>query len=87
MATDSQGNPLERNNEDAQRILQSIRDAHKQADLVIVYEHNHIFDKPFGTIFSEELPERLVPPDVAQAMDARGSRCGRRYRRDAWLHP
>ena len=36
--------------------------AHKQADLVIVYEHNHIFDKPFGTIFSEELPERLVPP-------------------------
>ncbi len=62
MATDSQGNPLERDDEDAQRILQSIRDAHKQADLVIVYEHNHIFDKPFGTIFSEELPERLVPP-------------------------
>ena len=28
-----------------------------------MYQHNHVFDKPFGTIFSEELPERLVPPD------------------------
>ena len=61
-ATDSQGNPLERDDEDAQRILQSIRNAHKQAEFVIVYQHNHIYDKPFGTIFSEELPERLVPP-------------------------
>src|SRR5271156_49671 len=51
------------NPEDAQRILQSIRDARKQADLVIVYEHNHVFDKPFGTIMLEELPERLAPPD------------------------
>jgi poly-gamma-glutamate capsule biosynthesis protein CapA/YwtB (metallophosphatase superfamily) len=49
--------------EDAQRILQSIRDAAKQASLVIVYEHNHVFDKPFGTIMREELPERLAPPD------------------------
>ena len=48
--------------EDAQRILQSIRDASKRADLVIVYEHNHVFDKPFGTIMLEELPERLAPP-------------------------
>jgi poly-gamma-glutamate synthesis protein (capsule biosynthesis protein) len=59
---DQYGLPLDRNQEDAQRILQSIRNARKQADLVIVYQHNHIFDKPFGTIFSEELPERLVPP-------------------------
>jgi poly-gamma-glutamate capsule biosynthesis protein CapA/YwtB (metallophosphatase superfamily) len=51
------------NEEDAQRILQSIRDASKRADLVIVYQHNHIYDKPFGTIFAEELPDRLVPPD------------------------
>jgi poly-gamma-glutamate capsule biosynthesis protein CapA/YwtB (metallophosphatase superfamily) len=51
------------NQEDAQRILQSIRDARKQADLVIVYEHNHVFDKPFLTIMREELPERLAPPD------------------------
>lgn len=51
------------NEEDAQRILQSIRDARKQADLVIVYQHNHIFDKPFGTIMREELPERLAPPE------------------------
>ena len=51
------------NAEDARRILQSIRDARQQADLVIVYQHNHVFDKPFVTIMSEELPERLSPPD------------------------
>jgi poly-gamma-glutamate capsule biosynthesis protein CapA/YwtB (metallophosphatase superfamily) len=51
------------NAEDAQRILRSIRDASTHADLVIVYQHNHVFDKPFGTIMREELPERLVPPD------------------------
>src|SRR5690242_10292549 len=47
------------NKEDAQRILQSIRKASTSADLVIVYQHNHVFDKPFGTIMREELPERL----------------------------
>jgi poly-gamma-glutamate capsule biosynthesis protein CapA/YwtB (metallophosphatase superfamily) len=47
------------NHEDAQRILQSIRTAQTQADLV-VYQHNHVFDKPFRTIMFEELPERLV---------------------------
>jgi poly-gamma-glutamate capsule biosynthesis protein CapA/YwtB (metallophosphatase superfamily) len=51
------------NEEDTGRILQSIRDAKKQADLVIVYEHNHVFSKPFQTIMLEELPERLGPPD------------------------
>jgi poly-gamma-glutamate synthesis protein (capsule biosynthesis protein) len=51
------------NEEDAQRILQSIRNAKKQADLVIVYQHNHVFDKAFRTIMLEELPERLGPPD------------------------
>ena len=51
------------NPEDAQRILQSIRNAGERADLVIVYQHNHVFDKPFRTIMGEELPERLVPPD------------------------
>jgi poly-gamma-glutamate capsule biosynthesis protein CapA/YwtB (metallophosphatase superfamily) len=51
------------NEEDTQRILQSIREASKKADLVIVYEHNHVFDKPFRTIMLEELPERLGPPD------------------------
>jgi poly-gamma-glutamate capsule biosynthesis protein CapA/YwtB (metallophosphatase superfamily) len=51
------------NQEDAQRILQSIRDAASRADLVIVYQHNHVYDKPFATIFAEELPDRLVPPD------------------------
>jgi poly-gamma-glutamate capsule biosynthesis protein CapA/YwtB (metallophosphatase superfamily) len=61
LTSDRYGIPLERNEEDARRILQSIRSAHERADLVIVYQHNHIYDKPFGTIFSEELPERLVP--------------------------
>jgi poly-gamma-glutamate synthesis protein (capsule biosynthesis protein) len=61
LTSDRYGLPLKRNEEDAQRILQSIRSAHKQADLVIVYQHNHIYEKPFGTIFAEELLERLVP--------------------------
>lgn len=51
------------NEQDSQRILQSIREARKKADLVIVYEHNHVFDKPFQTIMLEELPERLGPPE------------------------
>ena len=50
------------NEEDAKRILQSIRDTGKRADLVIAYQHNHVFDKPFMTIFREGLPERLAPP-------------------------
>jgi poly-gamma-glutamate synthesis protein (capsule biosynthesis protein) len=50
------------NGEDTRRILQSIREARKNADLVIVYQHNHVFDKPFQTIMLEELPERLGPP-------------------------
>src|SRR6202166_2537924 len=32
------------NQEDSQRILQSIRDARQHADLVIVYQHNHVLD-------------------------------------------
>jgi poly-gamma-glutamate capsule biosynthesis protein CapA/YwtB (metallophosphatase superfamily) len=51
------------NEEDAERILQSIRNASKQSDVVIVYQHNHLYDKPFKTMMAEELPERLVPPD------------------------
>jgi poly-gamma-glutamate capsule biosynthesis protein CapA/YwtB (metallophosphatase superfamily) len=51
------------NAEDTQRILGSIREAKQHADLVIVYEHNHVFPRPFQTIMLEELPERLGPPD------------------------
>jgi poly-gamma-glutamate capsule biosynthesis protein CapA/YwtB (metallophosphatase superfamily) len=52
------------NAEDKQRILQSIRDARQHADVVIVYEHNHVFfNRPFTTLFLEELPERLAPAD------------------------
>jgi poly-gamma-glutamate capsule biosynthesis protein CapA/YwtB (metallophosphatase superfamily) len=49
------------NEEDSKRILGSITEASKKADLVIVYEHNHVFDLPFGTIFVEGLPDRLKP--------------------------
>jgi poly-gamma-glutamate capsule biosynthesis protein CapA/YwtB (metallophosphatase superfamily) len=52
------------NAEDAQRILASIRVASTKADLVIVYEHNHVFgDVPFTTMMIEELPERLRPAE------------------------
>jgi poly-gamma-glutamate capsule biosynthesis protein CapA/YwtB (metallophosphatase superfamily) len=51
------------NEEDTTRILQSIREARKKADLVIVYEHNHVFAKPFQIMMLEELPIRLAPPD------------------------
>jgi poly-gamma-glutamate capsule biosynthesis protein CapA/YwtB (metallophosphatase superfamily) len=50
------------NPEDARRILQSIRDARQRADLVIVYQHNHVFgNHSFSTIFTEGMPERLTP--------------------------
>ena len=48
--------------EDAARILSSIRTARQHADLVIVYQHNHVFgDKAFATLFNEGMPERLAP--------------------------
>jgi poly-gamma-glutamate synthesis protein (capsule biosynthesis protein) len=48
--------------EDAERILHSIREAKQRADLVIVYQHNHVFgNKSFSTIFSEGMAERLAP--------------------------
>ena len=50
------------NPDDARRILQSIRDARQRADLVIVYQHNHVFgNHSFSTIFTEGMPERLAP--------------------------
>jgi len=58
------GMPNKPNQEDAQRILQSIRNARQHADLVIVYQHNHVFsNRPFLTVFEEGLPERLAPND------------------------
>jgi poly-gamma-glutamate capsule biosynthesis protein CapA/YwtB (metallophosphatase superfamily) len=52
------------NQVDSQRILQSIRDARQHADLVIVYQHNHVFgNHSFTTIFTEGMPERLAPND------------------------
>jgi poly-gamma-glutamate capsule biosynthesis protein CapA/YwtB (metallophosphatase superfamily) len=50
------------NAEDARRILQSIREARRHADVVIVYEHNHVFGNvAFTNLFTEGLPERLAP--------------------------
>ena len=55
------------NHEDAQRILQSIRDARQHADLVIVYQHNHVFaNHSFTTIFTEGMHERLAPNEWLQ---------------------
>ena len=52
------------NAEDHDRILSRIREARQHADLIIVYEHNHVFlNRPFLTMFDEELPERLAPAD------------------------
>lgn len=52
------------NPEDERRILQSIREARQHADLVIVYQHNHVFgNKAFSTLFIEGMPERLAPND------------------------
>jgi len=52
------------NREDSQRILQNIREARKHADLVIVYQHNHVFSNhSFATIFTEGMQERLEPND------------------------
>ena len=52
------------NQEDSERILQSIRDARQHADLVVVYQHNHVFgNHSFSTIFTEGMQERLTPND------------------------
>ena len=50
------------NAEDSQRILNSIREARQRADIVIAYQHNHVFGpRSFSTIFTEGMPERLAP--------------------------
>lgn len=62
---DLPGAPENRPNpEDSKRILQSIRDARQHADIVIVYQHNHVFgNHSFWTIFEEGMQERLAPND------------------------
>jgi len=60
---DLPGAPANRPNaEDAQRILQSIREARRRADVVIVYQHNHVFgNRSFSTLFTEGMAARLAP--------------------------
>jgi len=48
--------------EDSQRVLLSIREAKQKADIVVVYQHNHVFsDHSFSNVFNEGLGERLAP--------------------------
>jgi poly-gamma-glutamate capsule biosynthesis protein CapA/YwtB (metallophosphatase superfamily) len=47
---------------DRQRVLSSIRDARKKANIVISYLHNHAYDRFFPKMMSERLPERFYPP-------------------------
>jgi poly-gamma-glutamate synthesis protein (capsule biosynthesis protein) len=55
------------NPDDARRILQSIREARQHADVVIVYQHNHVFaHHSFSTIFTEGMAERLAPNEWLQ---------------------
>jgi len=52
------------NAQDSERILNSIREAKSRADLVIVYQHNHVFSNhSFTSVFTYGLPERLAPND------------------------
>jgi poly-gamma-glutamate synthesis protein (capsule biosynthesis protein) len=56
------GNSL--NTQDTARILRNIREARAHADVVIVYQHNHVFsNRPFAAVFAEGLTERLFPPN------------------------
>ena len=51
------------NPQDSARILANIRQARARANLVIVYQHNHVFaNRPFSAVFGEGLPDRLAPP-------------------------
>ena len=54
------------NEADGKRILQAIRDAKAHADLVVVYQHNHVFPISYAEI-SKATPERLAPPDWLKA--------------------
>lgn len=66
--------------EDVQRILQVVREARAQADIVIVSQHNHLYpgvERPadFTQILLSELPVRLAPaewlkPWARQLVDA-----------------
>jgi poly-gamma-glutamate synthesis protein (capsule biosynthesis protein) len=62
--------------DDARRILQSIRDARQRADVVVAYQHNHVFgNRSFSTLFTEGMQERLAPNEwlrdwVHQEIDA-----------------
>jgi poly-gamma-glutamate capsule biosynthesis protein CapA/YwtB (metallophosphatase superfamily) len=73
------------NREDSQRILESIREARQHADIVIVYQHNHVFgNHSFATIFTEGMPDAADAERLAEEVDACGGGCGCRHHGDAW---
>jgi len=53
------GQPVEA---DRQAMLASIAQATQEADYVISYHHNHVYDKNFVQMMRQMMPERLVPP-------------------------
>ena len=72
------------NREDAARILQTIREAKTRADIVIVYQHNHVFGNQIVQYDLLGRDGRAARAErVAQGLDARGGGGGRRRRGDA----
>ena len=52
------GHPRE---QEVRLILQSISKAKKKAEVVVAYQHNHVYDRDFVEMMGKRLPERLVP--------------------------
>jgi poly-gamma-glutamate capsule biosynthesis protein CapA/YwtB (metallophosphatase superfamily) len=49
--------------DDAARVLGRMNEAAHQADYVVAYHHNHVFDLDFAEMMQGRRPERLVPPN------------------------
>jgi poly-gamma-glutamate capsule biosynthesis protein CapA/YwtB (metallophosphatase superfamily) len=49
--------------DDAARVLGRTHEAAQQADYVVAYHHNHVFDIDFAEMMQGRRPERLVPPN------------------------
>jgi poly-gamma-glutamate synthesis protein (capsule biosynthesis protein) len=63
-STSSSGTPRA---EDRERNLASIREARANADLVIAYHHNHVYNMDFIMMMREQQPQRLVPAEWIKA--------------------
>lgn len=56
------GDPGQPSSEDADRILRNIAEARENADIVISYHHNHLYDANFGELIGGRDPNRYIPP-------------------------